>query len=89
MFERITTQIIAHLEIRPKLVALDGSGFTNDYADKYYSKIRSHDLKNFIKCPIAIDADSRIILYAQTVKGSRHDVKFAIASIRGLKKYNP
>ena len=72
MFERITTQIISHLEIRPKLVALDGSGFTSDYADKYYSKIRSHDVKNFTKC-----------------HRPRHDVKFAIASIRGLKKYNP
>ena len=86
MFERITTQIISHLEIRPKLVALDGSGFTSDYADKYYSKIRSHDVKNFTKCHIAIDVDSRIILYSQAVKGPRHDVKFAIASIRGLKK---
>ncbi len=89
MFERITTQIISHLEIRPKLVALDGSGFTSDYADKYYSKIRSHDVKNFTKCHIAIDVDSRMILYSQAVKGPRHDVKFAIASIRGLKKYNP
>ena len=89
MFERITTQIISHLEIRPKLVALDGSGSTSDYADKYYSKIRSHDVKNFTKCHIAIDVDSRIILYSQAVKGPRHDVKFAIASIRGLKKYNP
>ena len=30
-----------------------------------------------------------MILYSQAVKGPRHDVKFAIASIRGLKKYNP
>ena len=89
MFERITTQIISHLEIRPKLVALDGSRFTSDYADKYCSKIRSHDVKNFTKCHIAIDVDSRIILYSQAVKGPRHDVKFTISSIRGLKKYNP
>ena len=89
MFERITKQIIAHLEIQPKFVALDGSGFTSDYADKYYSKIRGKDVKNFTKCHIAIDVDSRIILYSQAVKGPRNDVKFAIASIRSLKKFNP
>ena len=46
-------------------------------------------MKNHTKCHIAIDVDSRIILYSQAVKGPRHDVKFAIASIRSLKKYNP
>lgn len=65
MFERITKQIIMHLKIQPKLIALDGSGFTSDYADKYYSKIRSHDVKNFTKCHIAVDVDSRIIFYSQ------------------------
>jgi transposase len=89
LFEQITKQIIVHLEIQPESVALDGSGFTSDYADKYYSKIRSHDVKNFTKCHIAVDVDSRIILYSQAVKGPRHDAKFAIASIRSLKKYNP
>ena len=58
-----------------------GSGFISDYADKYYSKICSHDVKNFTKCHIAIDVDSRIILYSQAVKWYKHDVKFAIASI--------
>ena len=85
MFERLTNQIIAHLKIQLELIALDGSGFTSDYADKYYSKIRSHDVKNFTKCHIAIDVDSRIILYSQAVKESRHDTKFAMASIRTLK----
>ena len=89
LFEQITKQIIVHLEIQPESVALDGSGFTSDYADKYYSKIRSHDVKNFTKCHIAVVVDSRIKLYSQAVKGPRHDAKFAIASIRSLKKYNP
>ncbi|WP_458404308.1 transposase [Methanobrevibacter sp.] len=39
--------------------------------------------------PTSVDVDSRIILYSQAVKGPRHDTKFAIASIRSLKKYNP
>ena len=89
MFKRITNQIITHLKIHPKLIALDSSRITNYYADKYYSKIRSHNVKNFTKCHIAIDVDSRIILYSQAVKGQKHDTKFAIASIRSIKKYNP
>ena len=89
MFGRITNQIIDHLKIQSELIALDSSGFTNDYSDKYYSKIRSYDVKNFTKCHIAIDVDSRIILYSQAVKGQKHDTKFAIASIRSIKKYNP
>ena len=78
MFERITTQIIANLEIQPKLVAFDGSGFTSTYSDKHYSKIHSHDVKNFNKCHIAIDVDSRKILYSQAVKGHRHDVNLQL-----------
>lgn len=46
MFERITKQIIQHLGIKPKLVALDGTGFTNDYADKYYAQIRGKERKS-------------------------------------------
>ena len=89
MFERITKQIIDNLGIEPKLIALDDSGFTSDYADKYYSKIRNHDVKGYTKCHIAVDVDSGIILYSQAVKGPKHDTKFEIAAIRSLKKYNP
>ena len=64
MFEIITKQIIGNLEIQPELVALDGSGFTSNYADKYCTKIRSHDVKNFTKCHIAVDVDSRLMLYS-------------------------
>ena len=87
MFERITEQIIRHLRIKPKLIALDGTGFTNDYADKYYAQIRGKERKSFTKCHVVVDVDSRIILYSQATKGPRHDTKFAIAAIRSLKKY--
>lgn len=68
MFERITNQIINNLNIKPKIVALDGSGFTSDNAEKYHSKIRDKERKNFTKCHIAIDVDTRLILYSQAVK---------------------
>ena len=88
MFKRIKNQIINNLNIKPKIVALYESGFTSDNADKYYSKIRDKERKNFTKCHIAIDVDTRLILYSQALKGPKHDTKFAIASIRSLKKYD-
>ena len=85
MFERIRNQIINNLNIKPKTVVLYGSGFTSDDADKYYSKIGDKERKNFPKCHIAIDVNTRLILCSQAVNGPRHDTKFAITSIRSLK----
>ena len=59
MFGRITKQIIKYFEIKQELMAFDGSGVTSDYADKYYSKICGRDVKNFTKCYIVVDVDSR------------------------------
>ena len=41
----------------------------------------------YTKPHIAIDVDSRLILYSQAVIRSKHDITFAIASIRSLKKH--
>lgn len=41
----------------------------------------------YTKSHIAIDVDSRLILYLQAVRKPKHDTTFAIASIRSLKKY--
>ena len=38
MFEKITTLILNNLEIKVKYVALDGTGFTIDNADKLLRK---------------------------------------------------
>ena len=43
----------------------------------------------YTKSHIAIDVDSRLILYSQTVRGAKHDTTFVIASIRSLKKHDP
>ena len=48
-----------------------------------------HDVKNFPKCHITIDVDSRMILYLQAVNGQIHNIKFVIVLIRTLIKYNP
>lgn len=70
-----------------EIIALDGSGFTSDHADKYYAIIRKKERKSYIKCHIAIDVDTRLILHFQTQRGPRHDTKFADASLRKMKRF--
>lgn len=77
------------LEIKVKYVTFDGTGFTSDNSDKYYAKIRNNERKHYTKSHIAIDVDSRLILYSQAARGPKHDTTFAIAPIRSLKKHKP
>lgn len=69
MFEKITNHLIENLNIKPQIIALDGSEFSSDYADKYYLKIRGYNVKHYTKYHIAIDVESRMILYSQAVSG--------------------
>ncbi|MFU2192205.1 transposase [Methanobacterium sp. MZD130B] len=70
-------------------MALDGSGFTNDYADKYYAKIRQKERKSYIKNHLTIDVKTRLILYYQTSRGPKYDTQFAKPALRQIKKYKP
>lgn len=67
-------------------MAPDGTGFTSDNADKYYVKILNNERNTYTKSHIAIDVDSRLILYSQAARRPKHDTTFVIASIRSLKK---
>jgi hypothetical protein len=69
-----------------ELVAMDGTGHTSDYADKYYAKIRGKSRKSYIKNHIVIDVDTRLVLHYAANKGPKYDTEFAIASIRQIKK---
>ena len=89
MFEKITKKITAELEINPETIMLDGSGFSSDFADQYYATIRGNCRKKYTKGHIAVDLDSRLILHGQALNGARHDTKFAIPSIRAVKRYKP
>jgi hypothetical protein len=40
ILQELNKQILLNHEINGEIIALDGSGFTNDYADKYYAIIR-------------------------------------------------
>jgi len=75
---REINQLILTLnDIKADIIALDGSGFTNDYADKYYAKIRQKERKSYIKNHLTIDVKTRLILYYQTSRGPKYDTQFA------------
>ena len=42
---KINQLILSQHDISGEIIALDGSGFTNDYADKYYAIIRAKETK--------------------------------------------
>ena len=48
MFKKITTLILNNLEIKVKYMALDGTGFSSDNTDKYYTKIRNNKQKHLM-----------------------------------------
>jgi hypothetical protein len=78
--------ILSQHTIKGDIIALDGTGFTNDYADKYYAKIRRKERKSYVKNHIAIDVETRLILHYATYKGPKYDTTFAISTIRQIKK---
>jgi len=81
--------ILSLNDIKADIIALDGSGFTNDYADKYYAKVRRKERKSYIKNHLTIDVKTRLILYYQTSRGPKYDTQFAKPALRQIKKYKP
>ena len=51
ILQEINKQILINHTISGEIIALDGSGFTNDYADKYYAIIRQKERKSYVKKP--------------------------------------
>ena len=96
-FKRIPTKVINDFmdlilskhELKCEIISMDGTGFTNDYADKYYAKIRNKERKSYVKYHATIDVETRLILHQSAQRGPRYDTKFALAAIRGVKKYKP
>ena len=79
LFVRIPSQVLSDLkdiifpinDFNCELVAMDKTGHTSDYADKYYAKIRGKSRKSYIKNHIAIDVDTRLILNYSASKKSK------------------
>ena len=74
---------------KSEMIALDGTGHTSDYADKYYAQIRTKKRKGYTKNHLAIDVDTRMILHYGVSRGPKHDTQFALAAIRESKRYHP
>ena len=89
ILQELNKQILLNHEINGEIIALDLSGFTNDYADKYYAIIRRKERKSYVKNHISIDVDSRLILHYAAQRGTRFDTRFALAAIRNIKRYKP
>lgn len=89
IFNYITQAIIEKLKLKPKIIAMDGTGFVSSHADKYYASVIRNNYSHYTKCHITIDIESRIILHTQAVKGPRHDLKFATPALRAIKKHKP
>ena len=49
IFQELNKQILLNYQINDEIIALDGSRFTNDYADKYYTIIRRKEGKSYVK----------------------------------------
>ncbi len=96
-FQRLPTAILQELnkiillnnEINGEIITLDGSGFTNDYADKYYAIIRRKERKSYVKNHMSIDVDSKSILHFAAQRGPRFDTPLEISEKRNIRKYNP
>ena len=67
-FKRIPTKVINDFmdlilskhELKCEIISMDGTGFTNDYADKYYAKIRNKERKSYVKYHATIDVETRL-----------------------------
>ncbi len=69
------------------IVAIDASGFSSDYASKYYAdRIKGKSLvKNYVKDSICIDTKSQIIISSITSIGPRNDNPDFIPLLAGLR----
>jgi hypothetical protein len=92
-FDDMLEQTIALFDIQEPLVAVDGTGHATDQASLYYAKKIEKQTKkrrkSYTKNQIAIDTHSQAILAHKVVRGPRHDMKDAIATIRKTKKFKP
>lgn len=75
--------ILIPLKIQSESVTLDGDRFIRDTQINII-QIHVDALKNFTKCHIAVNVDSRIILYSQAVKRPRPNIKFSIAPNKNI-----
>jgi len=92
LFEDILHQTVELFDISEPWVAIDGTGHSTGHASLYYAKLQKQSKKgrkSYTKNQIAVDTEKQVILAQRAARGSRHDSKDAIPTIRKTKKYKP
>lgn len=82
-FKRIPTKVINDFmdlilskhELKCEIISMDGTGFTNDYADKYYAKIRNKERKSYVKYHATIDVETRLI---SSISSTRPQIQYKV-----------
>lgn len=69
--QELNDKLLDDNKINGKIIVLDGSRFTNDYADKYYAIIGYKQRKNYVKNHISFDVETRVILHFYSSKMSK------------------
>lgn len=88
-FNKISDIILSFYDLKPKIIALDGTGYTHEQGDIYYRKRANKKRIGYTKNHISIETDNQLILYGQSLKGLKHDSPQAIPNLKMIKKYKP
>ena len=88
-FNQINEIILSFYNLKPEIIALDGTGFTSDQGDIYYRKRAKKKRISYTKNHISIETKYQLILYGQSIKGPKHDSPQAIPNLRAIQKYKP
>ena len=86
-FNQINEIILSFYNLKPEIIALDGTGFTSDQGDIYYRKRAKKKRISYTKNHISIETKYQLILYRQSIKGPKHDSPQAIPNLRAIQKY--
>jgi len=88
-FNKISDIILSFYDLKPKIIALDGTGYTYEQGDIYYRKRANKKRIGYTKNHISIETDNQLILYGQSLKGPKHDSPQAIPNLKMIQKYKP
>lgn len=70
--------------LKPKIVAMDGTGYTSEQGDLYYRGRTGKKRIAYTKNHISIDTETQLILHWQVLKGPKHDSPMAIPHLKHL-----
>jgi hypothetical protein len=89
VFDLLITAVFSQISNNKKIdIAIDGTGFTSLYSDRYYvMRInRETSYRNFMKMSIAADPKTKAVIMIKCRKGPAHDTIDFIPILRRIKK---